>query len=66
MLQQKPAVIKIKKVIVKKIISELAKKIKKDETSYDAFWNNFGRVIKEGLYEDHENREKILPLCRFY
>ena len=31
MLQQKPAVIKIKKVIVKKIISELAKKIKKDE-----------------------------------
>ena len=66
MLQQKPAVIKIKKVIVKKIISELAKKIKKDETGYDAFWNNFGRVIKEGLYEDHENREKILPLCRFH
>ncbi|MDC0162148.1 molecular chaperone HtpG, partial [Paracoccaceae bacterium] len=66
MLQQKPAVIKIKKVIVKKIISELAKKIKKDESGYDAFWNNFGRVIKEGLYEDHENKEKILPLCRFY
>jgi molecular chaperone HtpG len=66
MLQQKPAVIKIKKVIVKKIISELAKKIKKDEDGYDVFWNNFGRVIKEGLYEDHENREKILPLCRFY
>ena len=66
MLQQKPAVLKIKKAIIKRIISELAKKIKNDEAGYDTFWNNFGRVIKEGLYEDSENREKIIPLCRFY
>ena len=66
MLQQKPAVLKIKKAITKKIVSELAKKIKKDEVNYDIFWSNFGRVIKEGLYEDNENREKIIPLCRFY
>ena len=66
MLQQKPAVLKIKKAITKKIISELAKKIKKDEVNYDVFWGNFGRVIKEGLYEDSENRERIIPLCRFH
>ena len=35
----------------------LKKKLKKDAQGYDAFWAQFGRVIKEGLYEDFENRE---------
>ncbi len=33
--------------------------------SYDDFWDNFGAVLKEGLYEDYENRDSILELVRF-
>lgn len=36
-----------------------------DETKYQTFWKQFGRVIKEGLGEDFSNREKIASLLRF-
>jgi molecular chaperone HtpG len=48
------------------MLSELKKKRKKDEAEYDAFWEQFGKVIKEGLYEDFENREKIAEITRVY
>ena len=38
----------------------------KNESDYDAFWNQFGKVLKEGLYEDFENREKIVEIVRVY
>ncbi len=33
---------------------------------YAKFWSAFGVVFKEGLVEDHGNRERIAKLCRFY
>ena len=66
MLQQSVSMGKIRKAIVKKVMSEIKKKIKKDSAAYDVFWSNFGKVIKEGLYEDTENREKIVEICRFH
>ena len=33
--------------------------------SYEGWWAEFGSVLKEGLYEDHENRERLLELARF-
>ena len=66
MLQQNPAVTKIRKSIIRKTISELKKRMDKDKVDFDKFWANFGRVIKEGLYEDSENREKIIEICRFH
>ena len=66
MLQQSVSMGKIRKAIVKKVMSEIKKKIKKDSAAYDVFWGNFGKVIKEGLYEDTENREKIVEICRFH
>ena len=65
MLQHNPAVLKIGKSVVKRILSELGKKKKKDIEGYQEFWQQFGIVIKEGLYEDIDNREKILDLCLF-
>ena len=65
MLQKSVAMGKIRKAVVRKVISEIKKAIKKDSEAYNTFWGNFGRVIKEGLYEDHENRGKIIELCRF-
>jgi molecular chaperone HtpG len=66
MVQNSPVVKKIAKSATKKILSELKKKLKKDKTEYDAFWDQFGKVLKEGLYEDFENREKIAELTRVY
>lgn len=65
LLQQDPKLGKIKKGLVKRIMGELKKKAEKDKEAYDAFWGNFGMVLKEGLYDDFAGRDALLPLCRF-
>jgi molecular chaperone HtpG len=32
---------------------------------YEKFWKNFGRVIKEGVVDDHDNRDTIAKLLRY-
>ena len=66
LVQSSPVLDKIKKAITKRVIGELQKKLKNDATAYDAFWAQFGRVIKEGLYEDFENRDKVAEIARVY
>ena len=66
MLQQVPAINKIKKSIIRRILTELKKQAGKNKEEYEKFWLDFGIVVKEGLYEDADFREKILELCRFY
>ena len=66
MLQQVPAINKIKKTIIRRVLSELKKNAGKNKEEYQKFWLDFGLVVKEGLYEDADFREKILELCRFY
>ena len=65
MLQKNPSVQKIGKVLIKRILGELKKKKEKDPEAYEAFWDQFGMVLKEGLYEDIESRDKILEICLF-
>jgi len=64
-LQSNPIMDKIKKTSVKKVLSELAKMAKKDKEKYNTFYTEFGNVLKEGLYNDFDNREKILELLQF-
>ena len=64
-LQSNPIMDKIKKTSVKKVLSELAKMAKKDKEKYNSFYAEFGNVLKEGLYNDFDNREKILELMQF-
>ena len=66
MVQNSPVIKKISKSVTKRILSELKKKLKKDEAGYDAFWEQFGKVLKEGLYEDFEYRDKIAEITRAY
>ncbi len=65
MLQNNPIITKIKKGITLKILNELSTLADKEKNTYLNFWNNFGAVIKEGLYEFNEHHDKILPLLRF-
>ena len=66
LVQNSPILKKIAKSITKRVVSELKKKLKKDNIEYDAFWSQFGKVIKEGLYEDYENRDKIIEIIRVF
>ena len=64
-LQSNAVMNKIQKSSVKKVLSELGKMAKKDPEKYDTFYTEFGNVLKEGLYNDFDNREKILELLKF-
>ena len=65
MLQSDPNLAKIRAQVTKKVLSELKKRAKKAPEDYAAFWGNFGAVLKEGLVEDPDLRDRILEICRF-
>jgi molecular chaperone HtpG len=64
-LQNNRILEKIKSSSVKKVISELAKIKKTDSEKYDEFYKVFGKTLKEGLYTDHDNKDKLLDLLLF-
>ena len=66
MVQNNPVLKKISKSLTKRVLSELKKRLKKDEETYDAFWEQFGKVLKEGLYEDIENKDKIAEIIKVH
>jgi molecular chaperone HtpG len=65
MFQHNPALAKIKKALTKRVLGELKKKADKKPEDYAQFWETFGLVLKEGLYEDFENRDKLFDISRF-
>jgi len=64
-LQHDKKIDSIRSANVKRILDSLEKLAKKDEEKYQAFWKEFGRVLKEGPAEDFANKEKIGGLLRF-
>jgi molecular chaperone HtpG len=66
MLQNNPVMTSISNAVTKRILSELEKKAKKDVEGYNQFWDAFGPVVKEGIYEDFARRDQILKMSRFY
>jgi molecular chaperone HtpG len=50
---------------VKRILSMIEDLAENQKEKFTTFWKEFGRVIKEGVVEDHANRERIAKLCRF-
>ncbi|MDE5591492.1 MAG: molecular chaperone HtpG, partial [Helicobacter sp.] len=63
-LQQNKILATIKSASTKKIISEI-EDMQKDEEKYAKFYSEFGRCLKEGVYGDFENKERLLGLLRF-
>jgi molecular chaperone HtpG len=64
-LQQNRQIRVMRKRLVKKALETLDDLREKRPDAFKTFWTEFGRVIKEGLFEDAENRDKLLSLCRF-
>jgi molecular chaperone HtpG len=65
MIQESPVYASIKKAVANRIIQELTKLSENDADAYAQIWQNFGAVIKEGLYEEPERRDALLKLARF-
>ena len=63
-LQKNRILAKIKSNSVKKILSELTALTKKKE-KYLEFYEQYGRLLKEGAYQDFENRDTLLELLKF-
>jgi molecular chaperone HtpG len=65
MLQNNPQLVQIRKAVTGRVVSELETLSEKQPESFDKIWDAFGPVIKEGIYEDFERRDKLLALSRF-
>jgi molecular chaperone HtpG len=65
MLQTTPVLGRIRKALISRVLGELKNRAKEAE-DYAKFWDNFGAIVKEGLWEDSEHRNEILPLARFH
>jgi molecular chaperone HtpG len=65
MLQNNPQVAQIRKALTGRVLTELESFAEKDAEGFAKVWENFGRVIKEGIYEDYERREQLIKLARF-
>lgn len=65
MLQNNPQLAQIRKAVATRIVNELESLAEKDPENFAKIWDAFGAVLKEGIYEDFERREKLLALSRF-
>ena len=65
MLQNNPQLAQIRKAVATRVVSELESLAEKDPDNFAKIWDAFGAVLKEGIYEDFERREKLLALSRF-
>jgi molecular chaperone HtpG len=63
-LQTTPVLGRIRKALISRVLSELRTRTK-DAEDYGKFWNSFGAILKEGVWEDAEHRTDIAPLLRF-
>jgi len=64
-LQQSKQISTIKAGAVKKVLGLLKSMAKNDAEKYEKFWSEFGNVIKEGVIEDHKNKDAVAKLLRF-
>lgn len=64
-LQENKILKSVQEASVKKILAELKKFKEKDKENYLKFHENFGKVLKEGLYGFGENKDAIAKLLYF-
>ncbi|MET0107648.1 MAG: molecular chaperone HtpG [Candidatus Thiodiazotropha sp.] len=64
-LQHNRKIDTIRQANVKRIMSALEKLAESDKEKYQTFWDEFGKVMKEGPAEDYANRDRIAGLLRF-
>ena len=65
MIQESAVFAAIKKGVGNRIVQDLTKFAEAEPDKFATVWENFGGVIKEGLYEDPERRDSIYKIALF-
>ncbi len=65
MIQESQVFAAIRKGVTSHVVADLTRLAEQEPETYGKIWDNFGAVIKEGLYEDYERRDALLKLVRF-
>lgn len=65
LLQQNADLVAMRGALTKRVLDMLARLATSHAENYQKFWGEFGQVLKEGLVEDHANKEKLAKLIRF-
>jgi len=65
MIQESAVFTAIRKGVASRIVSELTKLAEAEPEKFAKIWENFGAVLKEGLYEDPERRDALFKMARF-
>jgi molecular chaperone HtpG len=65
MIQDSPILTAIRKGVTSRLLGDLEKLADKEPDAYAKIWDNFGAVLKEGIYDDFERRDALLALSRF-
>jgi molecular chaperone HtpG len=64
-VQSSAVMARLKKILTSQLLNALKDQADKQPESYQRFWQEFGRFIKEGIAAEHTEREKLYPLLRF-
>jgi molecular chaperone HtpG len=64
-LQRNRQIQVIRNGVVRKVLDTLAALLRDDREKFLTFWKEFGRVMKEGIFQDQKNKDKILETCLF-
>jgi molecular chaperone HtpG len=65
LLQQDAKLDAMRSALTRRVIDLLGKMAKNDMQNYETFWQEFGQTLKEGVVEDRQNADRLLPLLRF-
>ena len=65
MVQQSPVVAKLKQSLTGRVLRGLKEMAEKSPETYQTFWDVYGRVLKEGIPGDNENRDRLVELLRY-
>jgi len=64
-VQSSGLMLRLKKIVTGQVMRELENLAKKDNEKYNAFWEEFGVFLKQGIAAEPMETEKVQPLLRF-
>ncbi len=65
-VQASPIMRRIKSVLARRVLDALKDLAAGDASVYGTFWQEFGPFVKEGIATEPSDRDRLLPLLRFY
>ncbi len=65
MLQESRQIETIRRSLTRKVLDSLSSMLKDNRKDYVLFWEEFGKVLKEGIFSDGRNRDRILDVSLF-